>query len=105
MSSTHLAPAVPVLSKYRVAAIQYEPALGQKEKNVGDLLRLLEEAAQHEARLIVLPVMATTGYCWDSRDEIAPPVPTTDRLQRLAVSDGFSRVGLLVDEGSATDGF
>src|SRR6266704_3933963 len=100
MSSTHPAPVAPVLSKYRVAAIQYEPALGQKEKNVGDLLRLVEEAAQHEARLVVLPEMATTGYCWDSRAEIAPhvepvPGPTTERVQRLAAHyDCYIAVGV-----------
>ena len=59
-------------TRYRVAAIQYEPTLGEKEKNVIDLLQLVEEAAQHNARLIVLPEMATTGYCWESRSEIAP---------------------------------
>jgi predicted amidohydrolase len=76
---------------YQAAAIQYEPILGEKEKNIGDLLRLVEEAAQHGARLIVLPEMATTGYCWESRSEIAPhvepiPGPTTERFQRLAAS-------------------
>jgi predicted amidohydrolase len=79
----------PTFTRYRVAAIQYEPALGEKEKNVADLLRLVEEAAQHEARLIVLPEMATTGYCWESRSEVAPhvepvPGPTTGRFQQLA---------------------
>src|SRR5947209_7036212 len=78
-------------NRYRVAAIQYESTLGEKEKNVADLLRLVEEAAQHEARLIVLPEMATTGYCWESRAEIAPhvepiPGPTTNRFQQLAAS-------------------
>ena len=76
-------------TRYRVAAIQYEPTLGEKEKNVIDLLQLVEEAAQHNARLIVLPEMATTGYCWESRSEIAPfvepiPGPTTERFQQLA---------------------
>ena len=76
-------------STYRVAAIQYEPTLGEKEKNVADLLRLVEEAAQHQARIIVLPEIATTGYCWESRDEIAPyvepiPGPTTDRFAKVA---------------------
>src|SRR5215467_7513981 len=80
----------PAHTRYRVAAIQYEPTLGEKEKNVTDLLRFVEEAAQHNARLIVLPEMATTGYCWESRSEIAPfvepiPGPTTDRFQQLAV--------------------
>src|SRR5438876_638773 len=82
---------IPLSNRYRVAAIQYEPTLGEKEKNVTDLLRLVEEAAQHEARLIVLPEMATTGYCWESRAEIAPhvepvPGPTTHRFQQLAAS-------------------
>ena len=87
-------------NRYRVAAIQYEPVLGEKEKNVDDLLRLVEEAAQHDARLIVLPEMATTGYCWESRSEIAPyvepiPGPTTDRFQQLATTyNCFIAIGL-----------
>ena len=77
------------LTRYRVAVIQYEPILGEKEKNIRDLLRLTEEAAQRDARLIVLPEMATTGYCWASREEIAPhtetiPGPTTELFQQLA---------------------
>ncbi|MDQ6661921.1 MAG: amidohydrolase [Chloroflexota bacterium] len=79
----------PILTSYRVAAIQYEPTLGAKEQNVSELLSLVEEAAQHEARLIVVPEMATTGYCWESRAEIAPyvepiPGPTTHTFQQLA---------------------
>ena len=91
---------IPLFNRYRVAAIQYEPTLGEKEKNVTDLLRLVEEAAQHEARLIVLPEMATTGYCWESRAEIAPhvepvPGPTTHRFQQLAASyDCLIAIGL-----------
>ena len=74
--------------------------MGEKEKNIGDLLRLVEEAAQHDARLIVVPEMATTGYCWESRSEIAPlvepvPGPTTDRFQRLATTyNCFIAIGL-----------
>ena len=83
----------PRLTRYQVAAIQYESTPGAREQNTGDLFRLVEEAAQHEARLIVLPEMATTGYCWESREEIAPhvepiPGPTTDRFQQLAAHYG-----------------
>src|SRR5215472_8812362 len=90
----------PTVTRYRVAAIQYEPVLGETEKNVADLLHLVEEAAQHEARLIVLPEMATTGYCWESRAEIAPfvepiPGPTSDRFQQLATRyDCYITIGL-----------
>ncbi|HAH00098.1 MAG TPA: hypothetical protein DCL75_14890 [Ktedonobacter sp.] len=84
---------IPSFNKYRVAAIQYEPALGEKESNVSALLRLVEEAAQYEARLIVLPEMATTGYCWESRNEVAPfvepiPGPTSERFQQIAARYG-----------------
>jgi predicted amidohydrolase len=77
------------VTTYRVAAIQYGPTLGEKDKNIRDLLQLVEEAIAHGARLIVLPEMATTGYCWVSREEIAPyvepiPGPTTVLFQELA---------------------
>ncbi|HLZ60073.1 MAG TPA: nitrilase-related carbon-nitrogen hydrolase [Ktedonosporobacter sp.] len=86
----------PLLTTYRVAAIQYEPTSqtpDAKERNIQDLLTLAEEAIQHGARLIVLPEMATTGYCWASREEIAPlvepiPGPTTRLFQQLATQHG-----------------
>jgi len=84
---------LPPLQSYCVAAIQYEPVFGEKEQNVSRLLHMVEEAAQHEARLIVLPEMATTGYCWESRAEVAPhvepiPGPTSERFQQLATRYG-----------------
>ncbi len=94
--STRISP----LTRYRVAAIQYEPRLGEKEKNIRDLLSLTEEAAQRDARLIVLPEMATTGCCWTSREEIAPfteaiPGPTTELFQQLAARyDCFIALGM-----------
>lgn len=90
----------PIISTYRAAAIQYEPTRGEKEKNTTDLLRLVTEAAEHGARLIVLPEMATTGNCWESRSEIAPYVepisgPTTDRFEQLATKyNCFIAIGL-----------
>ena len=94
-------PAVePSFLQYKVAAIQYEPLLGEKERNITDLLRLTEEATRHGARLIVHPEMATTGYCWLSREEIAPfvetlPGPTTERFAHLAARhDCYIATGL-----------
>ncbi len=80
-----------VFPSYRVAAIQYGPRLGEKERNIYELDLLVQEAIAHQARLIVLPEMATTGYCWTSREEIAPyvepiPGPTTAHFQHLASS-------------------
>jgi len=96
------------LAHYRVAAVQYEPTLGEKDKNVTALLRLVEEAASHDARLIVLPEIATTGYCWESREEIAPqvepiPGPTTDRFAQLASRYGCYIAVSLPEVDPATD--
>ena len=79
----------PSIAPYKVAAIQFDPVLGEMDNNISRLLRLTEEAVRHGARLIVHPELATTGYCWLSREEIAPyvepvPGPSTDRFAQLA---------------------
>jgi len=79
--------------RYHVAAIQFEPQLGRVEENVARILALCEEAARRGCRLLVLPEMATSGYCFYSRKELAPfvepiPGPSTERLGRLAAQHG-----------------
>jgi predicted amidohydrolase len=74
---------------YRVAAIQFEPTLFSKTANLEALLRLTEEAAAGGAKLIVTPEMATTAYCWATREEIASdvepvPGPTTEHFAAVA---------------------
>lgn len=74
---------------FLAAAIQFEPLMFAKEANLRQLLALVEQAAQKGARLITTPEMATTGYCWFDRQEIAPMVETvpgesTARFAQLA---------------------
>lgn len=76
-------------SKYKVAAITCDPKLKMKEQNITEQYALVEEAAKNGAKLIVLPEMSTTGYCWYDRSEIAPfvepiPGPTTEKFGTLA---------------------
>ncbi|KAA0969832.1 amidohydrolase [Aureimonas fodinaquatilis] len=78
-----------MLEKYTAAAIQFEPLMGEKERNITGLLALCEKAAQAGAKLIVTPEMGTTGYCWYDRAEVEPfvetvPGPSTGRFQDLA---------------------
>lgn len=79
----------PEYAKYKVASINYDSKLGEKEQNVTGLLALVEEAAQNGAKLIATPEMGTTGYCWYNRHEVKPyvesvPGPTTDRFAAVA---------------------
>jgi predicted amidohydrolase len=75
--------------RYRVAAIQFSPEQFAREANIARLEAMTIEAARNGAKLIVHPEMGTTGYCWASREEIAPyvepvPGPTTDRFAEIA---------------------
>lgn len=77
------------LKEYMVAAINCEPKMFEKEKNLAKQYALVEAAAQNRAKLIALPEMATTGYCWYNREEVSPyveaiPGPTTDLFGTIA---------------------
>ncbi|MDR1536246.1 MAG: amidohydrolase [Planctomycetota bacterium] len=85
--------ALPEFPLYKAAAINCDPRLGDKAGNVSRQLVLVEEAAGKGAKLIAVPEMATTGYCWHDRREVAPfvetiPGPTTDRFLALAEKYG-----------------
>ncbi|HTC97620.1 MAG TPA: nitrilase-related carbon-nitrogen hydrolase [Bradyrhizobium sp.] len=74
---------------HKVATVQFEPTMFEKERNIARLLELCGAAAKAGARLIVTPEMGTTGYCWFDRAEVAPfvetiPGPTTDRFAVMA---------------------
>lgn len=81
------------MSRVKVAAVQFEPTMFDKECNISRLLEVSEQAAISGARLIVTPEMGTTGYCWFDRAEVAPfdepvPGPTTSRFAALAKQHG-----------------
>lgn len=89
----------------RVAAVQMDVTIREKEQNLGKVMRDLPEAAGAGAGLIVFPECALTGYCFASREEAAPlaetvPGPATERIAAAAKSLGVTVVvGLLEREG------
>jgi N-carbamoylputrescine amidase len=67
-------------SPARVAVVQFDPQVGVEnlEANALAVRKRLERAVAEGANLIVLPELATTGYCFESRAEAfshAEPVP------------------------------
>ena len=56
----------------KLAAIQYRPPKGKPEQARKELLRLIEAAGREGADLVVCPELATTGYMWDSPQELVP---------------------------------
>lgn len=61
---------------FKVAAVQFNPVLNERDENIKNLSKVLEEAAKNGAKLIVAPEMATTGYYYKDRDAIKPFVDT-----------------------------
>jgi predicted amidohydrolase len=71
----------------RVAVVQFAPRFADPQRNLATILSLLDWA--QPAHIVVLPELATTGYFFQSRDEVAvyaEPLdgPTLERLHREA---------------------
>ncbi len=87
-------------AQFEAAVLEFEPALGKKSQNIERLEQDVRQAFEHGAKLVVTPEMATTGYHFSQRAEIADlvetiPGPTTERLQRIARHfDGYVVVSL-----------
>ncbi len=93
----------------KVAAVQMDIKLLEKEHNLAEVVRRLEAAADAGAKVIVFPECALTGYCFTSRDEALPmaepvPGPATDKIAAAARRLGVTAVvGML--EGAGSDLF
>jgi len=53
----------------KVACIQMEPIVGNKEDNIQKSITFIEKAAGKGANLIVLPELANSGYVFENRQE------------------------------------
>jgi len=74
---------------FMVAAVQFNPELNERDKNIEALLREVTKAAEKGARLIVTPENATTGYHYRDRMAIEKyvdtiPGTTTRRFEEVA---------------------
>ena len=53
----------------RIACVQMEPIVGEKDRNVHRSIEMIEEAAGKGATLVVLPELCNSGYVFDTREE------------------------------------
>jgi N-carbamoylputrescine amidase len=92
----------------RVAVGQFEPRVGEKERNVARSLELMDEAAARGAQLLVLPELCNSGYVFESAEELAglaeevPDGPTcTAWLERCAAHGLVLVAGIAERDGAA----
>jgi predicted amidohydrolase len=89
----------------KVAAVQMDVKIFEKDNNLARVIAKMEEAARVGAKLIVFPECALTGYCFTSREEAwtlaeTVPGPSTEKLAAAAKSLGVTAiVGMLEREG------
>jgi len=90
----------------KVAAVQMDIKIFEKEQNLARVIEKMEEAARAGAKVVVFPECALTGYCFTSREEAWPlaetvPGPSTEKLAAAAKSlDCTAIVGLLETAGT-----
>jgi N-carbamoylputrescine amidase len=53
----------------KIACVQMEPAVGEKERNIRRSVEMIEEAADNGANLVVLPELCNSGYVFEDREE------------------------------------
>ena len=64
------------MPKMNLALAHLQVKLGRPEQNLAELLRLFNKAADQGAQIVAGPEMSFSGYCFESREEIAPLVQT-----------------------------
>jgi len=89
----------------KVAAVQMDIKILEKEKNLEKILDCMESAAQAGAGIVVFPECALTGYCFTGLEEAAPvaepvPGPASEALAAAAKKlDCTAVVGMLERDG------
>ena len=71
----------------QISCAQFEPRIGEIERNVETSLKLIGEAADSGSRLIVLPELCNSGYVLESREEayaLSEDVATGGSIARWA---------------------
>jgi predicted amidohydrolase len=92
--------------KHKIAVVQVEPLIGEKEQNLDKAMKCLREAKGMGAELIVFPELYNTGYRFQSKSEaygLSEPVPdgpTTKKLEEFCRNeDLFVAMGINEREG------
>ena len=81
-------------TKIKVAAVQMDPKLGQKKRNLDRALTFIDKAVDRGTELIVFPECSLNGYCFNNlgeAKEFAEPIPgpATQTLERICSETGI----------------
>lgn len=72
----------------RIAALQFEPLIGDRAHNLATIERLVRKASTDGAKLVILPELADSGYIFKDANELASlagEIPTGESARRLCM--------------------
>lgn len=84
---------------FTVAAVEFNPALFDFDGNLTRALGVIREAAEHGARLIVLPEAALSGYIYRDLDELRPFLDEVPGRATAAIAEITAEHGCFVAIG------
>jgi len=84
----------------RVAACQIDPQLGEVDRNLEHIERVVAEAATAGASLVVLPEAAVTGYVFENLDEALTVAQRAVAVAEQRLADAAVRAGVALIVGT-----
>jgi len=88
------------MTTIRVAACQFDPSIGEVDRNLEQIERLLTDAARAGAALAVIPEASVTGYAFASLDEALPVARRASAIAADRLAELSARLGLSIICGS-----
>ena len=89
----------------RIALGEYDTGWHSPEASIAAADALVQEAIRCDARVVVLPEMATTGFTMDGAQAVAITSPAVQRLQEVAARHGiWLVVGVALAEAGGESG-
>ncbi len=88
-------------SGVRIACLQMEPRVGEKDRNLARSLEMIGEAADAGASLVVLPELCDSGYVFGTREEARGLAEEIPGPSCRAWADAAARHGMHIVAGIA----
>ncbi|HYW69852.1 MAG TPA: carbon-nitrogen hydrolase family protein [Pyrinomonadaceae bacterium] len=81
------------MAKINIACAQIDCALGDPQTNLSKIVSSLREAAERDARIVMFPECALTGYAFDSLSEAVPVAEPIDGPSSEAIAAACRETG------------
>ena len=94
------------MTKTNIACAQFDCVLGEPKANLDKIISLIRAAAERDAKLVMFPECALTGYAYESLEEAIPFTEPINGLSANAIAEAcretkaYAIVGFLEADGN-----